>query len=675
MQKKKTQHIDGDDLRCQAEEIVGAKAAEPYRIHSKAEIRRLDHELEVQQIELEMQNTELIQSRDVVETALEKYTDLYDFAPVGYCSLDSNGIIRAANITASNLVGKERSELIGQHFRQLVSPESRMLIPSFLERVFASQGNESCEVKLAKTGVTPCYVRIEGRIFGSKRECRIAVLDVSGRKRDEEKYHQTRSRLAWVLEKTNIGMWLNELPLDLLTVDDQTKRLLFFDTDIELTLELFWSRIHPDDRSMTQSAIKNAIRNRTLYDIEHRILEPASGQLRWCRSTGQATYADDGTPLRFDGLMYDISKRKRAEEMLQEAHDDLELRVNKRTKALNDAYEEIKLMKDQLKAENIYLQQEIAREHNFGEIIGQCSAISYVFFRVDQVAPMNATVLLLGETGTGKGVIARAIHSRSARKDRPMVTVNCSSLPANLIESELFGRERGAFTGADARQVGRFELADGGTIFLDEIGEMPIDLQPKLLRVIQDGEFERLGSPKTIKVNVRIIAASNRNLEEEIVKGKFRKDLFYRLNVFPIMIPPLRQRKEDIPLLVHHFVSKFNKKIGKKIVIVPNETLRSLEEYQWPGNVRELESVIERSVIISQGATLQVLDRLDTVCTVEEPSGRDVKAIAELERDHILQVLTKTGWRIEGNNGAAIILGLNASTLRARMRKHGITRQ
>ena len=237
---------------------------------------------------------------------------------------------------------------------------------------------------------------------------------------------------------------------------------------------------------------------------------------------------------------------------------------------------EIKLLKDRLQAENIYLQQEVAREYNFGEIIGQSNAISYVFFRSRAGSSQDTTVLLLGETGTGKGVVARAIHSRSARKDRPMITVNCTAMPANLIESELFGREKGAFTGADARQMGRFELADGGTIFLDEIGEMPLELQSKLLRVIQDGEFERLGSPRTIKVDVRIIAASNRNLEEEIKNGRFREDLFYRLNVFPITIPPLRQRKEDIPLLVNHFVAKFNKKIGKKIETVSKETLNAL---------------------------------------------------------------------------------------------------
>jgi transcriptional regulator with GAF, ATPase, and Fis domain len=297
-----------------------------------------------------------------------------------------------------------------------------------------------------------------------------------------------------------------------------------------------------------------------------------------------------------------------------------------------------------------------------------------VFLQVEQVASMNATVLLLGETGTGKGVVARAIHSSGTRKGRPLITVNCTTLPSTLVESELFGRERGAFTGSDARQIGRFELADGGTIFLDEIGEMPLELQCKLLRVIQDGEFERLGSPRTIKVDVRIIAATNRNLADEVKNGTFREDLYYRLNVFPITMPPLRQRTDDVPLLVNHFVAKFNKKIGKRIETISKDTLNSLQGYSWPGNVRELESVIERAVIITQGTSLQVLDRFESFPKIEDSTGQEIKALVELEHDHITQVLKKTGWRIEGKNGAAVILGLNASTLRARMRKYGIAR-
>jgi DNA-binding NtrC family response regulator len=342
--------------------------------------------------------------------------------------------------------------------------------------------------------------------------------------------------------------------------------------------------------------------------------------------------------------------------------------------SLQVANAEIKKLKNQLQAENIYLQQEVAQQYNFGEIIGQSSFLSHVFSQIDQIAPMNAIVLLLGETGTGKGVVARAIHSRSSRKNRPLITVNCTTLPATLIESELFGRERGAFTGSDARQIGRFELADGGTIFLDEIGELPLELQSKLLRVIQDGEFERLGNPRTIKTDVRIIAATNRNLGEAIKNGKFREDLFYRLNVFPITMPPLRQRKDDIALLVNHFVTKFNHKNGKKIETITKDTLENLHNYHWPGNVRELESVIERAVIVSQGTALQVLDHFDIPRKTRELEGQEVKALAELEHDHVLDVLQKTGWRIEGKNGAAVLLGLNASTLRARMRKYGITR-
>jgi DNA-binding NtrC family response regulator len=383
-------------------------------------------------------------------------------------------------------------------------------------------------------------------------------------------------------------------------------------------------------------------------------------------------------------------------EELQKAHDHLEQTVQLRTRELTSAnlqltqeieerkkaevslqvaFVENRQLKDRLQAENIYLQQEVDRVYNFGEIVGQSNILSNVFLKVEQVAPMNATVLLLGETGTGKGVVAHAIHSSSSRKSRPLITVNCATLPANLIESELFGRERGAFTGSDTKQIGRFELADGGTIFLDEIGEIPLELQCKLLRVIQDGEFERLGSPRTIKTDVRIIAATNRSLEQEIKNGRFREDLYYRLNVFPITLPPLRQRKEDIPLLVNHFVAKFNSKIGKKIETISKDILSTLQEYHWPGNVRELESVIERAVIISQGSALQVLDSFDTPRETEKMFVQDVKALSGLEHDLILQTLQKTNWRIEGKRGAALILGLNPSTLRFRMRKYGLVRQ
>ena len=307
----------------------------------------------------------------------------------------------------------------------------------------------------------------------------------------------------------------------------------------------------------------------------------------------------------------EITERKLLAEALQKAHNELERRVEERTVELETALSEIKALKDRLEAENIYLRQEIAMKHQFADIIGQSDGLKYVLYRAEQVAPLNTTVLILGETGTGKELIAAAIHHLSPRKDRPLITVNCAALPANLIESELFGREKGAFTGADTRQIGRFEVAHGSTLCLDEIGELPLELQAKLLRVIQHNEFERLGSSQTIKVDVRIVATTNRNLEEEVRQGRFRQDLYYRLNVFPITVPPLRQRKEDIPLLVQAFVARYARKLGKQITSIQKETMKALQDYPWPGNIRELESIIERAVILCPGPALQLADKLE----------------------------------------------------------------
>jgi transcriptional regulator with GAF, ATPase, and Fis domain len=336
------------------------------------------------------------------------------------------------------------------------------------------------------------------------------------------------------------------------------------------------------------------------------------------------------------------------------------------------AFSEIERLKEQLEAENVYLREDIKMELNFNEIIGQSDALRYVLYRVEQVAGTDATVLIQGETGTGKGVVAHAIHGRSPRKDRPLITVNCAALPANLIESELFGREKGAFTGSHARQMGRFEVADRGTIFLDEIGELPLELQAKLLRVIQDGEFERLGSPHTMKVDVRIIVSTSRNLIEEIKKGQFREDLYYRLNVFPITIPPLRHRLDDIPSLVDHFVKKFSRKMDREIKTIPRELMKALQDYAWPGNIRELEHVIERAVITTQGSVLRLAEKIDASRTPDRIG--DPLSITDVEREHILKILEKTDWRIEGNKGAASLLDLNPSTLRSRMQKLGIAR-
>ena len=329
--------------------------------------------------------------------------------------------------------------------------------------------------------------------------------------------------------------------------------------------------------------------------------------------------------------------------------------------------------KARLEAQNVYLQEEIKGTHNFEELIGGSTSLKKVLKNVERVAPTDSTVLITGETGTGKELIARAIHNLSPRKSRPLVKVNCAAIPAGLIESELFGHEKGAFTGALAKKIGRFELADKGTIFLDEIGELPLDLQSKLLRVLQEGEFERVGGTQTFKVNVRVIAATNRDLEQQSKTGHYRPDLYYRLNVFPIHLPALREREGDIPLLMQYFVRKFAVNLGKKIDRISERMMAGLQRYPWPGNIRELEHVIERAVILSEGSELEPIDWLS------QPGGKagsgKTLTLEEMERQHIVDVLEQTNWRVSGEKGAAKILGLNPTTLEARMKKLGIQRE
>lgn len=326
-------------------------------------------------------------------------------------------------------------------------------------------------------------------------------------------------------------------------------------------------------------------------------------------------------------------------------------------------------------AQNQYLQEEIKLTYNFEDIISKSKDFHKVLQQIEKVASTDATVLILGESGTGKELLARAVHNISSRSKRPLIKINCATLPANLIESELFGHERGAFTGAMERKIGRFELADSGTIFLDEIGELPVELQAKLLRVLQEGEFERLGNPKTIKVNVRLIAATNRNLQQAIDKKEFREDLFYRLNVFPIISPPLRQRKEDIPLLVKHFVKKYEGKMGKEIKTIPDNVIEALMQYDWPGNVRELENLVERALILTNSHTLEYGDWIPAAKNASPNAKASLQKMDDVEKEHIINVLNSTGWKVSGEKGAAKILGLNATTLEARMKKLGITRE
>jgi PAS domain S-box-containing protein len=487
-------------------------------------------------------------------------------------------------------------------------------------------------------------LRLLGEIFVNALERRHA----------EQALRESEERLSLATSSAEMGIWIMDAGRGSVWVTDKLRELFGFAPDGELSFESFMDRIHPDDRGSVRGAVQESMEKRVPLRIEYRILHP-DGTVRWIVSRGHSHAEGTGLPERIMGVSSDVTERKTMEATL-EAH-----------------LEEIERLKLQLEKENIVLREELRKELGFEKIIGKSDALNYVLFRVGQVAPTDATVLILGETGTGKGMVANAIHGMSARKDRPMITVNCAALPANLIESELFGREKGAFTGAHARQAGRFEVADGGTIFLDEIGELPLELQSKLLRVLQEGEFERLGSTKTVRVDTRVIASTSRDLREEVRAGRFREDLYYRLNVFPVSIPPLRKRADDIPELVRFFTDKYARKVGRQIVSIPKAAMKALERYEWPGNVRELEHVIERAVITTEGRVLTLADRLEPLHDVREVET-PLRDLAAMEREHIGRVLKETGWRIEGPKGAAAILKLHPSTLRFRIKKLGIRR-
>ena len=501
-------------------------------------------------------------------------------------------------------------------------------------------------------------VLFQWHIIGLASFCAIATLLIvrlliqrSRHGRAKEALRSSEERYLLALAGSTDGLWDWDLLSNTVFYSDRFREILGCSSEeFPGTIDSFRSRLHPEDVASIWAAIERHLQERVPYKVEYR-LRTKSGEFLWFLARGQAIWDSDGNAIRMSGWIQDITERKQGE-------------LN-----LKAALSEIKELKEKLEVERAYLQEEIKLEYNYENIIGQSDGLNYVLYKVEQIASSDTTVLVLGETGTGKELVSRAIHGLSPRKDRALVKVNCATLPANLIESELFGHEKGAFTSAHARQLGRFEVADGATLFLDEIGELPLELQPKLLRVIQDGEFERLGSSDTIKVDVRVIAATNRNLEEEVRKGRVREDLWYRLSIFPITVPPLRERMEDIALLVDFFVDKISKRLGKSIESIPTSVMNALQDYQWLGNVRELENVLERAVINSSGPKLRLVDQLKQphkdITTTQE-------TLEEVERGHVVRVLEQTNWKVSGKNGAAEILGLNRSTLRARIRKLGI---
>jgi PAS domain S-box-containing protein len=462
--------------------------------------------------------------------------------------------------------------------------------------------------------------------------------------RAEEALRRSEAYLAEAQRLSHTGSFGWDVSLGESYWSRETFRIFGYEPAARVPIELVVERTHPEDKSAVLQFIGRVSRERKEFDFEHRLLMP-DGSVKYVRVVGHPSEDQSGS-LELVGAVTDITERKRAEADLRQALD------------------EIKKLRDQLYKENIALREEIDKTSMFEEIVGDSPALQAVLALVAKVAPIDSTVLITGETGTGKELIARAIHKRSRRSARAFVSVNCAATPAALIASELFGHEKGAFTGALQRRLGRFELAEGGTIFLDEIGELSAEAQIALLRVLQEREFERVGGSQPIRTDVRVIAATNRDLKAAIAGGTFRSDLFYRLNVFPIEMPPLRDRREDIPTLIEHFIHRYSRKAGKKITSIEKRTLELLESYAWPGNIRELQNVIERSVIVCDTDLFSV----DPSWLSLASSSQRQNTSPVQEKEAIEAALAATGGRVSGPSGAAAQLSMPPSTLESKIR-------
>jgi len=467
-------------------------------------------------------------------------------------------------------------------------------------------------------------------------------------KRSELLLSESEERLRVAAECGEIGMWILDIDSERFWASDRARGLFGYPADTEITMARFLESVDEEWRARVNEAVQTSVEHESEINIEYRVVLP-DGQRRWIFSRGRFQPASGEKPRRLIGASVDLTEHK-------QVHEDLQRSFN-----------EVKKLREQLEIENAYLHQEYSLAHGTGRVVGESKAILEVLKQVEQVAPTMTTVLVEGETGTGKELISQRVHELSPRRARPLVKVNCAALPSTLVESELFGREKGAYTGAVSREPGRFEVADGSTIFLDEVAELPLELQAKLLRVLEERKFERVGSSRTLTTDVRVIAATNRDLRTEVDERRFRSDLYYRLAVFPIKVPPLRERRGDIPLLVWEMVRQLSAATNSSVENIHRQVMDRLTRYDWPGNVRELRNIIERALILCNGPTLHI-----QIPSASSPENGAVPTMEEVQRRHLIKVLESTGGRIRGEGGAAELLAMKPTTLRSRMQRLGV---
>src|ERR1700723_3642582 len=609
------------------------------------------------------------QTKDELRKQTAHFERLFELAPEAIVLRDATNRVLRVNKEFTKLFGFTPQEALGRNVRDLIAPENLWddcehlrEAPARGERVDAEVGG------MGKNGslLTVSLVAAPGRLDGEGSQIYSAYRDITEQKKAPETLKKTEAHLEEGQRLSHTGSWVRSVPAGAIYFSRESSRIYGFDPEKpQVTLKIVLSRVHPEDQAEFKEAIFRSIRDESDFETQYRLILD-DGSIRFIHSVGHPVKDSSGKLKEFVGTIVDITEQRRSRQ------------------ALEDAFTEINTLKDQLFHENIALRQEVDEASMFDEIIGKSAALRKVLKEIETVGPTESTVLIHGETGTGKELIARAIHELSKRRENAFVKVNCAAIPTGLLESELFGHEKGAFTGAIAQRVGRFELANHGTVFLDEVGEIPLELQPKLLRVLQEREFERLGSTRTLRTGARLIAATNCNLATMVEDQKFRSDLYYRLNVFPLYVPALRERPEDVPLLVRHFAELFSRCIGKAIHTIPPETMNALMRYDWPGNVRELQNVIERAVILSTRGVLRVsLAEMNakgsmvprSKAPVAQTRKRIRANVPPLNRDQVLQALHESSGRVGGADGAAARLGLQRTTLIAHLKRLAIDPQ